>query len=121
MSDLAAYHVQSSATLLDAAERIQRNHARTVVVVDGERAIGVLSEGDILRALLHGSDIRAPLLDFVAYGFKYLRGRDDEAALALFRSHGIGLVPVVDDEMRLRDVITLTELLPRVRLTANGD
>lgn len=116
MDDLAAFTVDAAATLLDAAECIQRNRARTVVVVDGARAIAVLSEGDILRALLRGTDIHAPLLDFVEYGFKYLLVRDDPRALAMFQAHGIGLVPVLDEEFRLVDVVTLTDLLPRVRL-----
>ncbi len=98
-------------TLLDAAARIEANHSRSVLIVAGDVVEGVISEGDIMRALLRGADIRSPLRDFVHHDFKYLRERNHDQALELARRFGISLVPVVDEKMRLKDVITLRQLL----------
>jgi CBS domain-containing protein len=111
MSDLLAYTVSRRGTLLDAAEVIQRNHSRTAVVVDDGRVIGVLSEGDILRALLGGADVHAPLADFVQLGFRYLRSRDIGEALKLMHPRGITLLPVVGDDFKLEGVVTQREVI----------
>ena len=110
------FTIASSGTLLDAAARIEANHSRSVLVVSGEVVTGIISEGDILRALLQGVDIRAPLDDFVHRDFKYLTERDYQKALDMVRQFGITLIPVVDKRMRLLDVIRLPELLSSVRL-----
>jgi CBS domain-containing protein len=108
------FTIASSGTLMDAAARIEANHSRSVFVLSGDVVTGVISEGDILRALLRGVDIHAPLQDFVRYDFKYLRERDLSQALHLVRQFGITLIPVVDAQLRLVDVIRLPEILAAV-------
>ena len=48
--------------------------------------------------------------------FRFLTKRDDVQAFAWFRAHGFGLVPIVDEEFRLTDVITLDDILRRAEL-----
>lgn len=113
---LNRFTVAASATLLEGVEQIEGNQARAVVVVEGEKTVGVLSEGDVMRALLHGVDIHAPLIDHVSYSFKFLQQADWDAALSLIRDFGISLIPVLDEEGRLSEVITLQQMLERVQL-----
>lgn len=119
--DLSYYTVESNGTLLDAAQAISRNRSRCVVVVDRGKAIGVISEGDLVRALLRGTDIYSPMQPFIHHGIVFLEERDLGRALALFRSHGISLIPILDEALMLRDVITLNELLTQVRLDSHGE
>lgn len=109
--NLDDFVIGPSATIVSAAGQIERNHARTVVVVERERVVGVFSDGDIIRALLRGTDVHAPIESFVHPDFKYLHERNLAQALALFRRHGFCLVPVVDREFRLLDVITVYDVL----------
>jgi CBS domain-containing protein len=109
--DFTDYIVARSATLLDAAEVIEHTHSRSAVVVEGEKVVGIISEGDILRALLHGVGVHAPLADFVNHSFKYLNTADRVHALELFRNFGIALVPVLDADFHLIGVVTLHETL----------
>lgn len=118
--ELSYYTVESSGTLLDAAQAIARNRSRCVVVVDSGKAIGVLSEGDLVRALLRGTDIYSPMQPFIHHGIVFLGEKDMGRALTLFRTHGISLIPVLDETLMLRDVITLNELLAQVRLVPSG-
>jgi CBS domain-containing protein len=76
--------------------------------------IGTISEGDIMRALLGGAAVHARLADFVQVGFRYLKDKDYDKALALMHPSGIMLIPVVDDQFRLKDVVTLREVLDAV-------
>lgn len=118
--DLGYYSVESNGTLLDAAQAIARNHSRCVVVVDHGKVVGVLSEGDLVRALLRGTDIYSPMQPFVHHGIVFLEEKDMSRALALFRSHGISLIPILDKALKLQDVITLNELLTQVQLASPG-
>lgn len=120
MSDLRDFTVNRRGTLLDAIDAIDRNHSRTVVVVEGGKVIGVLSEGDILRALLGGADVHAPLAGFVQLGFRYLPKRDLQAALKMMHPRGITLLPVVDADFKLEAIITQQEVIDDL-LTRLGD
>jgi CBS domain-containing protein len=120
MNVLCDFLVPQNATLLDAVRRIQRNHSRAVVVTEregeGEKVIGVISEGDVMRALLQGVDVHAPLDSFVRVDFKFLRNRDLVEAMQLFSQFGITMVPIVDDRLRLQAVVTLRDVLSQAQI-----
>ena len=120
MPDLADFVVNFDATLIDAVDCIERNRSRAAVVVDGDKVVGVVSEGDVMRALLHGTDVHAPLRDVASVSFKYLNQRDAGVALQLMQRHGISLVPVVSSDFSLVDVMTLRDVLSLVRVM-DGD
>ena len=82
---------------------------RIVTVAGGKK--GVISEGDILRALLNGVHTHAPISPFVVYSFKYLRNRDMEEAFQLVKKYLFTLIPVLDNDFNLVDVITLSDVL----------
>ena len=111
---LRDFVIQRRATLIEAINVINRNRSRTAIVLDGEKVIGTISEGDIMRALLGGADVHARLADFVQVGFRYLNEKNYDKALALMHPSGIMLIPVVDKEFHLKDVITLGEVLDRL-------
>lgn len=109
--DLTNYTIEMNATLLQTAKVISSNRARCVIVVDGGKAIGVLSEGDILRALIDDANTHAPINGFVNHNFKMLKSRDMDQAASFVREYGITLIPVVDDNVILTDVITLQDVM----------
>jgi CBS domain-containing protein len=114
--NLNYYTVESSGTLLNAVEAIARNKSRCVVVIEHDKAVGVISEGDLVRALLRGTDIYSPMYPFINHGFVFLSDRDFGRALMLFQTHGISLIPILDEMLKLTDVLTLSDVLVRVRL-----
>lgn len=114
--ELSQYTIESSGTLLDAAQAIAANRSRCVIVMSGGKAVGVVSEGDLVRALLRGTDIYSPMQPFIHHGISFLSKRDMGKALDLFRSRGISLIPVLNEELGLEDVITLQQLLASVTL-----
>jgi CBS domain-containing protein len=118
--DLSQYTVESSGTLLDAAQAIAANRSRCVIVMSGGKAVGVISEGDLVRALLRGTDIYSPMQPFIHHGISFLPMRDMGQALELFRTRGISLIPILNDELGLEDVITLQQLLNQVKLVEPG-
>ena len=116
--EIKDYIVDVEGTLLDVAQTIDKNNSRCVIVIEESKVIGVISEGDLLRALLRGTNIHSPLRAFIQHGFVFLEERNMDAALTLFQSHGISLIPILNQSLALIDVITLNEMLARVKLDA---
>ena len=113
---LSQFTLQPEATLLDAAKAMGANRSRTIVVVEDyktNKTLGILSEGDILRALISGMDIHSPVRNIMRVSFKYFQDGQVDMMLArkLFIEHGFGLLPVVDAEMHLTAVVTVLDCL----------
>ena len=115
-ANLAKYVLSLDGTLLDAIEAIKNNRSRCVMLMSGDRVAGALSEGDIMSALLQNADVHAPAGEYVRHNFKFLSERNLAKALKLMREFGVTLVPVVDRDLHLIDVITLGDILSRVTL-----
>ncbi len=116
---LDKYLLDSKCTLIDAAKLIDINKSRCVIVHSSNKVFGIISEGDLVRALLRGADVHSPIEPYINYGISYLLTRDLKHALILFRNKGISLIPVLNDSMILQDVITLTDVLNHVHLIDN--
>lgn len=111
---LEEYVVLPTASLLEVAKVIDENTSRTALIVDAhetKKLIGVVSEGDILRALLRGTDVHAPVQDIMQVNFQYVQSFDVEHVRPVFAKRGFGLIPVVDDAMHVLGVITLLDCI----------
>lgn len=108
---LEDFCVSEHGTMEDAITVIQKNESRCAIVCGAEgKVVGVFSEGDVLRALLRGSTVASPLSRLMRPSFVYLRSYDMAAAREHFL-RGLPLLPILDDEFRLRGVITVVDAL----------
>ncbi len=110
------FTVSDDSTILHVIEKIAKNGCRAVVVLKQDVVIGILSEGDIIRALLRGIDIHAPLSGIVQPSFKYLKETNLNEAFDLFKKYAISLIPVVNEKFHLMNVITLRDVLKKSKL-----
>lgn len=103
---IAPYVVSSGATLEEAMLQIDENAHRSVVVVEGRKALGVLSDGDVRKAILDRRLLSTPVRDVMNVNFISLaRDRVADAAQIFARGY-IFVIPVVDGEMALVDILT---------------
>ena len=109
--NLTLYKIDYAETLLSAAKVISLNKSRCAVVTSKDKAIGVFSEGDLLRALLKGADIHSKLKPYVNHGLVFLEERSLKKALPIFKRMEITLLPVLSKDLTLIDVILLGEIL----------
>jgi CBS domain-containing protein len=116
---LAKFVIPLGSTLLEAIEAIKHNRSRCVVVTRADTVVGVLSEGDIMSALLHDADVHAPIDNFIHYDFKHLPKRDLAKALDLMRRFGVTLIPIIDSRLGLVDAISTADVLGAA--TVGGD
>lgn len=115
--------ISSNTSLLEALEKLNRlpGNAMTLFITDSDgRLAGTLTDGDIRRALLRGVALGAPAIDAAHSSFKALRPGCDDAVnqLRAFREAGIKLVPRLDGEGRIAEIIDLNTTRTRLPLSA---
>ena len=100
----------------DAIEMIEMNNSRCVIVVNSNnKVVGMLSEGDLLRSILKGISIKSPVKNIMVTNFKYLVSKNDDAIIGLLKE-GVTLIPILNPENRLSDIIIFTEYIKNKRL-----
>ena len=52
--------------------------------------------------------------------FTYLRKKDIKQAIRLFKTHYFSLIPVLNDDFKLKDVILFTDLINMLELHENA-
>ncbi|MBN1887073.1 MAG: nucleotidyltransferase family protein [Thermoflexales bacterium] len=119
--DIERLLIEPAHTIREAMACIDRNAKGIALVVDQERhLLGTVTDGDIRRAILAGVKLDTPVSDLLARkaGSAYPRpvtARVDTEApelLRLMQEYSIRQLPVLNDEGRVADLITLDKLTP---------
>lgn len=109
--ELEKFIVIESDSIEQAIQMIEINSSRCVVVTNIQnRVVGVLSEGDILRAILKGINTKSPVKNILNPGFKFLIEMDEEKLINYIKQ-GITLVPVLNENRELINVINVIKFL----------
>lgn len=105
------YCISKDYTIKEAIEHIDRNRDRVAIVRNLEKkVIGVVSQGDIIRALISGKSLYTRVERILRSNFLYLNENDIEEAYKLFRKIKITLLPIVDDEFYLTGIINMDNI-----------
>ncbi len=99
-------------TLLTALKKIDANKKGFVIVVDVSGCfIGVLTDGDIRRALINGIALSETVDAVCNKEAKKLFVSDEiEKAMELFKDQAISFVPIVDESDRVVNIITKADM-----------
>lgn len=94
-------------SIFETIEFINNNKERAVLVCDDKQhVIGVVSQGDIIRALVEGVNIYQNVKSIMKIDFYYLNIRDMSNAYSIFKEKKITILPIVDSYFNLIDIIT---------------
>ena len=105
--DLSKYKISDKKLIEHAIEMIELNATRCVIIHNGtDKVIGIVSEGDILRAILKGISTTSPVKQIMNRNFVYLKEKDDDKILSLFKS-GITLIPILNENFQLIEIVEL--------------
>ena len=112
---LISYIVPTNISILECANIIATLKTRAVLVSDYElHIIGLISEGDIFRALLNDASMHALITPFFNKNFAFL-DEDDEFKFQhmkkLFLIDQFTILPILDKKMYLKDIYTLKDYL----------
>jgi CBS domain-containing protein len=99
------YLITPDDTLENAMRKIESNKHRSLIVVHDGRVVGVISDGDIRKALLMKRLLITRVGDIMKLNFAFMTHINPREAEDLFHKLGIFLVPVVNGAMGLKDII----------------
>jgi dTDP-glucose pyrophosphorylase len=107
---------EESASILDAMGAIARGVAGAAfAVTTDDLLVGVVTDGDIRRALLDGALLSDPVKPFIRTNALVAKSADSRASiLDLMQARAISQIPIVNDEGQLVAVHLLRELLGRI-------
>jgi CBS domain-containing protein len=110
--------IESSASLVTAARRMQDANIGMLPVVDGGRVVGVITDRDIVvRAVACERDpAMTPVSECLSEGV--IPAHPDwttEQAIVTMAQAQVGRLPVLDDDQRLVGVVTLSSMAFRSR------
>ncbi len=105
--------VSLATSIQDASQLLEKNRVNALPVVDGQHVMGILTAGQVKKALSNpAAVVRSALTDSTPYGFVY---PDQPLSLALERMGAVGLeaLPVVSraDARHYLGTITLSDAL----------
>jgi CBS domain-containing protein len=113
--------VEAALPLAEVAERMVEREVGAVLVLDGERLAGIMTERDVLRAVARGISADAVVRDWMTTDPETI-GPDEttEHAATLMMHGGFRHLPVVEDDevvgiLSIRDLmrIALADSAPR--------
>lgn len=92
--------------MVEALKKIDKNARGVLFIVDeNEKLVGALSDGDIRRWLIKTGDLNSQVHMVMNKKPKYLKMDKIEKAKARLKKFFITAIPIVDDEMRIVDII----------------
>lgn len=105
------YTISDNQLIEVAIEMIEMNNSRCVIVTNTNgKVVGVLSEGDILRAILKGVSIKSPISNVMNPSFKSLFVIDENKIIELLIK-GITLIPILNDQNELQDIVVYKDFI----------
>lgn len=113
--------IEDTHSIIEALEKLNNlhSHAMTLLVVDKQGHMrGTLTDGDIRRALVAGKRLESPVTEAMCADFAFISNQDDIRSIKKIRDTGIILVPVLDEDSRIRDIIDLTSLKTKLPIDA---
>lgn len=106
------YLINEESNVLDAIFVIQANKSRCCIVVNKvNKVLDVITEGDILRIIIDGISIHSKLSQVIDHKFVFLKERSIEQAIQYFKEKNLSIIPIIDKNFNLKDVITINDIL----------
>lgn len=112
MKDLEKYIISEDKDILDALKSLNSLHseAMTLFVVNmNNEMVGTITDGDIRRALTSGIVLDAPIYKAMHRAFSFVSHNSEVSKIKELREKNIVLVPLLDEEKRIIDIIDLAK------------
>ncbi len=100
--------IYSGNSLKIALEKLDKNKQRLLICVNQyQHVLGVLTDGDIRRALLQNYQLEDSIDDFINTRYSYLNvNASFDEVCELFKDQKIDFLPILDEEKKLKNILT---------------
>ena len=115
MSELNSLLILEDSLLNEAYRQISNTRHRCLLVITKNNKLsGVISEGDIIRALINGAHNYSPIKEWITRDYKFLNEYNIIDSVNIFKKYGITLLPIVDKQMHIKSFVSLYDLLEQI-------
>ena len=111
MKDLKQFSVKKDANLLEGLKKINSGTDGILLVVDGLKLLGILTDGDFRRLLLKGVSLEEPVLKHSNKKFIYSDSSETTNERLSKLSRSIKHLPVLNKNGEVVDLLTFNDLL----------
>ena len=100
-------------TIGDLVRKVALGHERTLFIVnDDDKLIGVVTQGDILRAIWNGAELESSAQGCINFNPLTMKPGDPiKNAISLFSSTGALVIPIIDENRKIIKLVNVRELL----------
>lgn len=116
------YIISRFATIKDALVILNNiaSDTQSLLVIDGDqKLVGTLTDGDIRRGLISGSELSDAVSTIMHKDFKYILESDfDVAKLKQYRDKRIFFIPVLDNGRHIVDIVNLKKFKSKLPIDA---
>ena len=111
--NVSRFLIAPSQSLGCAMQLIEQGGAQIALVVDdSQRLLGTVTDGDIRRGLLRGSNLTTPIDQLMNRHFRCALINDDRSVvLRMMRKEVLRQIPVLDEQDRVVELLVLEDLL----------
>lgn len=108
------YTISNKSTIIEALKFIEINGAKTVVVIsEANKVIGVISQGDVLRSLIRGVNVKGKIINITNTSYKFLKEDFSKSEVIDYFKKGIDLLPVINPDGTLKETMRVKEYILR--------
>lgn len=91
----------------------------TLLVVNSDMVmVGTLTDGDVRRAFLSGQTLQSPVSAAMHRNFRFLTSESSPSEIRAARESGISLLPILDADRKITDVLNLSRQTTRLPMRA---
>ena len=108
--DIEKYTIDHNSSIFKGLETIDKNNKKCLVVLNEEKILGTVTDGDIRRTLLKGSTIDSNIKDAMNKNFLFILDSEDEESKKnkidqILEKSSDNILPVINKENKIVDLI----------------
>ena len=110
---------QSARDALAILNKVEGTDSLTLFVLDKDKLVGTITDGDIRRGLLNNFEISHAIGHFMNKDFKFLTNKNNQIdALKKLREDGFKLIPIINSNNNLIEIIDLSKTITKLPISA---
>ncbi len=113
MKNFSLLFISPASTLKDALKQLDKTALKNLLVVENEKLVGTLSDGDIRRSLLAGQKLENTIEGTFNISPTVIKSSEFESTSAqkLLLEKKLSMIPIVDEENKVMELVTLNEAI----------
>ena len=119
MNEHLINHTEKAIKALEKLNILGENKSQTLFVLNKQKLVGTLTDGDVRRGLLRGHNLSSSVNLFMNIDFKFInQNQIDLDTISSIKKLKIKLLPILDDQNRIVELIDLSKKITKLPVSA---